>query len=194
MKKLIPFDAFCIIAVCCAGNAAYAHLNKPLASNIIIQRDHATSDFCREVDSHAETTSATSGLFKITLPYIPEKILTAFHRDFPDVLSQASYKVGDSYMIYFKNDKGNIAYRVYYNSDGDILKTIKYYHEENLAPFIRSKVNSKYKGKDISTITDVISESGHFYQIVLEDRKSWIYINVSEQGYMQMVKRLQKQK
>lgn len=194
MKKLMLLGAFCVIAVCFAANDACAHLNRPFEPNVISQSDNANSNFYREANSRAETTSATTRAFKITLSDIPGKILKTFHRDFPDARSETSYQVGDSYMIYFKNDEGNIACRVYYNSNGDILKTIKYYQAENLAPFIRSKVNSKFKGKNISAVTDVTSESGHFYQIVLEDRKSWIYINVSEQGYMQVVKRLQKQK
>jgi len=133
-------------------------------------------------------------IFATTLPDAPEKILKVFHRDFPNVQNQTVYHIGDSYMIYFKNEENNIAYRIYYNTNGDILQTMKYYAAEDLAPFIRSRVNAKYKGKTISSVTDVTNDSGHFYQIILEDAKSWTYINVNEKGSMQVEKKLQKQK
>lgn len=124
----------------------------------------------------------------------PEKILKIFHRDFPHVQNQSISLVGDSYVVYFKNENEKTAYRVYYNTNGDILQTMKYYSAENLAPFIRSKVNSKYKDKTITSVTDVTNDSGHFYQIVLEDARSWIYLDVNEKGFMQVQKRLKKQK
>jgi hypothetical protein len=136
----------------------------------------------------------SGGTFATGLPNAPEKILKVFHRDFPNVQNQSISLVGDSYLVYFKNENERTAYRVYYNANGDILQTIKYYSGENLSPFIRSKVNSKYKDKTISSVTDVTNDSGHFYQIVLEDSKSWIYLDVNEKGSMQVQKRLKKQK
>jgi prenyltransferase beta subunit len=132
--------------------------------------------------------------FATTLPDAPDKILKIFHRDFPNVQNQSISLVGDSYMVYFKNEDERTAYRVYYNTNGDILQTIKYYSAENLSPFIRSRVNSKYKDKTITSVTDVTNSSGHFYQIVMEDSKSWIYLDVNEKGSIQVQKRLKKQK
>ncbi len=189
MKRTMLFSALCTIAGCFAVGTAWAH-----EPNDVFKTNNTNTNFCMEANFCADGTSAITGNFKTILPNVPEKILEIFHRDFPDAQHQTVYHVGDSYMIYFKNEKENIAYRIYYNADGDILKTMKYYSAEDLAPFIRSKVNSKYKGKNISSVTDVTSDAGHFYQIVLEDNKSWTYINVNDQGFMQVRKKLQKQK
>ncbi len=136
----------------------------------------------------------SASIFATSLPDAPEKILRIFHRDFPNIQNQTISQVGDSYIVYFKNEEEKTAYRVYYNADGDILQTMKYYSAEDLSPFIRSRVNSKYKDKTITSVTDVTNNSGHFYQIVLEDSKSWIYLNVNEKGSMQVQKKLKKQK
>lgn len=137
---------------------------------------------------------SSAGVFATNLRDEPEKILKIFHRDFPNIKSQMIYHIGESYMVYFKNEEEDVAYRIYYNNDGNLLQTIKYYSAESLAPFIRSKVNAKYKNKIISSVTDITNDSEHFYQIVLEDGKSWIYLKVDDNGSMQVEKKLKKQK
>ena len=137
---------------------------------------------------------SSAGIFANILPDAPEKVIKIFHRDYPQAQNETVYHVGDSYMIYFKNANEKVAYRIYYNNSGDILQTMKYYASEELSPFIRSKVNIKYKNKTIASVTDITNDSGHFYQIILEDKNSWIYLNVNEKGNMQVQKKLQKQK
>jgi hypothetical protein len=187
MKRKMFFSALCVSAGCFAVSTTWA-----CEPNSVFKTANTITNFCTEVNFCADSTAAITGNFKTVLPNVPEEILKIFHRDFPNVQHQTVYHVGDSYMIYFKNE--NVAYRIYYNTNGDIQQTIKYYSAEDLAPFIRSKVNSKYKGKNISSVTDVTSDTGHFYQIVLEDSKSWTYLNVNEQGFIQVKKKLQKQK
>lgn len=136
----------------------------------------------------------SASIFASNLPDAPEKVIKMFHRDYPQARNETVYHVGDSYMIYFKNPSQNATYRIYYNTSGEILQTMKYYSAEELSPFIRSRVNTKYKNKTISSVTDVTNDSGHFYQIVIEDKKSWTYLNVDEKGNMEIEKKLQKQK
>ena len=137
---------------------------------------------------------SNAAVFATGLPDAPEKILKIFHRDFPNVQNQTISLLGNSYLVYFKNEEEKTAYRIYYNANGDILQTMRYYSAERLSAFIRSRVNSKYKDKSITSVTDVTNDSGHFYQIVLEDSKSWVYLNVNEKGFMQVDKKLKKQK
>ncbi|MEO8960586.1 MAG: hypothetical protein ABI325_01810 [Ginsengibacter sp.] len=136
----------------------------------------------------------SASIFATNLSDAPEKVLKIFHRDYPEAHNETVYHIGDSYMIYFKNANDNSVYRIYYNKAGNILQTMRYYSAEELIPFIRSRVNTKYKNKTISSVTDVTNDSGHFYQIVIEDKKSWIYLNVDEKGNMVVEKKLHKQK
>lgn len=135
--------------------------------------------------------SFTTGIFASPLPDASEKILKLFHHDFPDVQKQIFHDYGDSYVVYFKKED-NSSCRVYYNLDGTMLKTIKYYSATELDPFIRAKVNAKYKGKTIFGVTEVASNEEHFYQIILQDTKKWYTIKSDATGSITLVSKLVK--
>ncbi len=132
---------------------------------------------------------STTSIFASSLSDASEKILKLFHHDFPEVQNQTFYDYGDSYMVYFKKDD-NSSCKVYYDLDGAMTKTIKYYVGSELDPFIRSKVNQKYKGKTIYGVTEVISDDEHFYQIILQDNKSWYTIKSDATGSMRLENKL----
>ena len=75
------------------------------------------------------------------------KILKVFHHNFPEVSNQSIYHLDNMYMVYFNNEDDNSSCRIYYDSDGNVIQTVRYYTGEKLCPFIRSKLDSKYKGK-----------------------------------------------
>lgn len=192
MKQLIFFGASCILAGNFAISTASAH-----ATNTIFRTNNPITHIFKKINYQVGSASQTTIDFNSALAEPPEKILRMFHRDFPGVQNPTFYHFDDSYMVDFKDNKADIAYRIYYKNNGDILQTIKYYGAENLTPFIRSKVNLKYKDKTISSVTDITNETGRFYQIyqiALEDTKSWVYIKVNDNGSMQVIKRLRKQK
>ncbi len=122
------------------------------------------------------------------------KILKVFHDNFPEVTYHSISNIGDLYMVYFKNDENNSSGRIYYDSDGNVLETIRYYTGKELSPFIRTKVNSKYKGKDIFMVTDVANETEHFYQIILEDANSLMVVHADDNGWMHLEKKYKKSK
>lgn len=134
--------------------------------------------------------SATS-IFAIPEPGASEKILKLFHNEFPKVEKPVFYDYGNSYMVYFKKDDYSSG-RVYYNLDGEMTETIKYYTESELEPFIRAKVNKKYKGKTIFGVTEVVTNNEHFYQIVLQDNKMWYTVKSDATGSMSIEKKLRK--
>ena len=131
----------------------------------------------------------STGIFASSYPDASERILKLFHRDFPNVHQQIFHDYGDSYMVYFKEDE-NSSCRVYYNLDGTMSETIKYYSAEQLDPFIRAKVDEKYHGKIIFGVTEVISNDEHFYEIVLQDNKAWYTIKSDAIGSMSLEKKL----
>ena len=73
-----------------------------------------------------------------------------------------------------------------------MLKTIKYYSDTELDPFIRAKVNARYKGKTIFGVTEVASNEEHFYQIILQDSKKWYTIKSDATGSITLVSKLVK--
>ncbi len=132
---------------------------------------------------------SAGSIFASPSPDASEKILKLFHHDFPEVQKQTIYDYGDYYIVYFKEDE-NSSCRVFYNLDGDMLKTVKYYSADKLDPFIRAKVDEKYRGKTIYGITEVESEVEHFYQIILQDSKTWYYIKSDPTGSMTLEEKL----
>jgi hypothetical protein len=112
------------------------------------------------------------------------KILKIFHQNFPEITDYSIYKDGDSYIVSIINKRNNSLCKVYYDTKGNILQTIKYYNEEDLPTFIRSKVDSKYRGKAISGITEFTNDDDHFYQVALEDSKSLLIVRFDSWGVM----------
>lgn len=127
-------------------------------------------------------------IFATPAPGIREKIQKLFHQEFPDIENPVFFQEGDTYTVYFKK-ANNSSERVYYNLDAEMIKTIKYYTENELEPFICEKANRKFKGKKIISITEVLSDTEHFYQIILQGDKTWYTIKSDDKGSMEIQKR-----
>lgn len=112
------------------------------------------------------------------------KVRQVFHHNFPEIKNPSITQVGDFYLVYFANKEANSSCRIYYDADGNVVETISNYTSEQLAPFIRAKVESNYKGKTISMVTDVSNENEHYYEIFLRDATSLWIIHAKDNGTM----------
>ena len=117
------------------------------------------------------------------------KIRKVFHHNFPEVTSPSIVNVGDYYLVYFANKKDNSSCRIFYDADGNVLGTIRNYTAEGLAPYLRAKIDSKYKGKNILGITDVTNEIEHYYEVILQDEKSLWVVHANDNGSMHVQKK-----
>lgn len=126
----------------------------------------------------------STGIFATPLPDpgTSAKILKLFHQDFPEITHPVINDLGNYYLVYFKNDEDNSSYRIFYDAEGSIVETLKYYSCEQLAPFIRAKINNKYEGKDITSVTEVTNASDHYYHIILKDSKSMYIVDANING------------
>ena len=140
------------------------------------------------------TVIFSTGIFAspISVPDKSEKILKLFHHDFPEIANPKIYTVGNTYMIYFKNEKDNSSCRIFYDSNGAVIETYKYYSCAELTPFIRAKINSKYEGMKITGVTEVINPSEHYYHVSLEGSHSLFMINVDATGNINLEKKFDK--
>jgi len=120
------------------------------------------------------------------------KIQKVFHQDFPEVTHFKIYTSGDQYRVYFNDDANHSSGRVYYDTDGNILQTYKYYPGEQLPPFIRTKIKEKYDGKNISNVTEITNPDQHYYSIILSDSKQMFIVNADEKGNLQLIKKYKK--
>lgn len=139
----------------------------------------------------AASVMFSMSIFAIPAPGAAEKILKLFHREYPAIDKPVFYDFGNSYVVYYE-ENDHCSGRVYYDIDGEIQKTIKYYSESELDPFIRSKIGRKYKGKAIFGVTEFLSDDEHFYRIILHDDHAWYTIKADPTGTMSLVTKLKK--
>jgi hypothetical protein len=119
-----------------------------------------------------------------------EKVLEAFNKTFPNVKEVAWTENEHSFEVKFKQNE--ILSRVTYDADGNILKTLRYYYEQNLPLLILSKVKNKFSDKKIYGVTEEASDEGTFYHIILEDEKHWINITADSYGGIKVDKKFNK--
>ena len=123
-------------------------------------------------------------------PGTTEKILKLFHQDFPEITNAQIYSFGNYYTVHFKNEENKSTCNLYYDTNGNVLETIMYYSGAELAPFLRTKIMKDYKGETISTVTEVSNINEHYYQIILEDSKSFFIVKADDNGPINLVKKL----
>lgn len=119
-----------------------------------------------------------------------EKVLDAFKKTFPHVEDVAWTESPNSYEVKFKQNE--ILAKVTYDKEGNIIKTLRYYHEQQLPILVMSKVKARFNDKRIHGVTEESSEEGTFYHIVLEDEKNWVQITADTYGAIKVDKKFKK--
>ena len=119
-----------------------------------------------------------------------QKVLEAFNKTFPNVKDIAWTENEHSYEVKFK--KNEILSKITYDKNGNIMKTLRYYYEQNLPLLVLSKVKSKFSDKKIYGVTEESSDEGTYYHIILEDEKHWINITADSYGGIKLDKKFNK--
>jgi len=119
-----------------------------------------------------------------------QKVLDAFNKTFPHVKDVAWTESEQSYEVKFKQNE--VLSKVTYDKDGNIVKTLRYYYEQNLPLLVLSKVKNKFSDKKIYGVTEESSDEGTFYHIILEDEKHWINITADSYGGIKVDKKFNK--
>lgn len=109
-----------------------------------------------------------------------QKVLNAFNKTFQNVKEVAWTENEHTFEVKFKQNE--ILSKVTYDTDGNIVRTLRYYYEDNLPLLVVSKVKNKFNDKKIFGVTEQSSEEGTFYHIILEDDTHWINITADSYG------------
>jgi hypothetical protein len=131
-----------------------------------------------------------SGTLFAAPPDVDGKIEKSFKDAFPKAEKVTWYENETTYEVLFMN--GQVKCRMWYDKEGNVTKTERYYTEDGLCPYILAKVKAKYAGKKVFGVTEVNSESGIVYHIILEDEKKWYHVNGDSAGYLRLEKKLTK--
>jgi hypothetical protein len=123
---------------------------------------------------------------------VSEKVLRVFKQAFPDADNPSWFSYDNYYMVYFKSSE-ECSCRIFYDPEGKILKTQRYYSAAELSPFIKSKVNEKYPGKKITGVTEINSDEELVYHIILQDDKKILYLKSDAKGELNVEEKLNKE-
>jgi len=116
---------------------------------------------------------------------ISDKVLSAFKETFKSATEITWHEFTNYYQANFKVAK--IQVRAHYSEDGQLLKTIRYYDEDNLMPNIVASLKKRFKGKTIHNVTETSSPNQIDYVINLKDGENWYIVHSDMYGNLQLV-------
>ncbi|HET6766085.1 MAG TPA: hypothetical protein VFH08_01760 [Chitinophagaceae bacterium] len=123
-------------------------------------------------------------------PEVNEKVLKAFEATFVKARDVVWHEMANSYEAHFKQSE--IVTRASYDMDGNLLRTTRYYYEENLPINVLTKIKKKYVGKSIYGVTESATEEEVKYHVVLQDEKNWYIIIADSWGSLELSKKYRK--
>ena len=123
-------------------------------------------------------------------PEVNEKVLKAFGETFVRATDVVWHELANSYEASFKQSE--IATRAIYDREGNLLRTTRYYSEENLPINILTKIKKKYAGKSIYGVTESATDEEVLYHIVLQDEKNWYIIKSDSWGSLELSQKYKK--
>ena len=121
---------------------------------------------------------------------VTKKVLAAFTTTFPQA-SNVNWTLHEDYYIvtFVQNDiRTNIAY----DQEGSIVRSLRYYTQEQLPFIVLSTVKETYQGKKIFGVTEESSQNGTIYHIILQDDQSWYHVNATPTGSLQLENKFKK--
>jgi hypothetical protein len=131
-----------------------------------------------------------SGTLFAATPEVDDKVEKNFKDAFPKAEKITWYENETSYEVLFMN--GQVKCRMWYDKEGNVTKTERYYSEAELCPYILAKVKKRFAGKRVFGVTEVNSENGITYHIILEDQNKWYHVNADSAGFLRLEKKLTK--
>jgi hypothetical protein len=126
-----------------------------------------------------------SMLFSLSAFAAPDSnqtVIKKFNETFPEAQNIKWYSAPNYYEVSFI-DK-TIPERVYYDLNGRVIRTIRYYDETKLNPFISQKIKERFRNKSIKSITELQEDDGILYQVILQDNKHLYVVNCNGSGEM----------
>jgi hypothetical protein len=119
-----------------------------------------------------------------------QRVLNSFNKFFPNAKdinwTEASSRLGQLYIVSFQQTE--MMCRITYDQDGNLLRSIRYYKEQNLPIQIMKSIKDEYPVQKIfgvveETINNVVS-----YNVTLEDKNAWIDIKSDNTGNLYLGK------
>ena len=117
-------------------------------------------------------------------PPVDEKVSKIFNETFPNAENIKWYEFETSYEVLFDSNK--VSCRIKYDLKGKVISVRRDYKEKDLSLYIVAKLKENYNGKKIFGVTEISSEEGVSYTIVLEDDTHWLTVSATASGNMNL--------
>ena len=118
------------------------------------------------------------------------KLTQKFSVDFPQAENVKSYETTRGLEVYYT--MADIKCHIWYNADGQLVKSIRYYSEKDLSPYLKGRVQQQFPAQTIFCVTELSKASGVSYHITLEDEKSWTTVVSDNMGELTVTRLLNK--
>jgi hypothetical protein len=92
-------------------------------------------------------TSLFCSLIVLAEEPVNEKVMHAFTQSFKHVKDVVWHEYANYYEVVFKQQ--DIRARISYDTDENIVKSLRYYTEDQLLFFVRAKLQKQYAGKKV---------------------------------------------
>jgi hypothetical protein len=66
------------------------------------------------------------------------------------------------------------------DENAEFLASIRYYSFQNLPLNLLVKLTNKYPGKSFFGVTEITTDTGVSYQVVMQDEENWYQVKVTE--------------
>lgn len=111
---------------------------------------------------------------------------------FPNAQDVTWYGDDTHYEVTFfhKDIQCHLTYRL----DGTVERTERYYGASDLVPFVLARVTRKYPGYKLHGVTEITTERGLTYYIILEDAQRWVQVQADGTGSLSVMKRFRNNK
>jgi acyl-CoA synthetase (AMP-forming)/AMP-acid ligase II len=123
-------------------------------------------------------------------PEVSEKVLKAFSETFMKATEVVWHEVQNLYEASFKQSE--VISRAIYDQDGNLLRTTRYYSQENLPINILTKLQKRFAGKSVYGVTELSTDDEVSYHITMQDEKNWYIIKADNWGDLELEKKYKK--
>ncbi|HRP56030.1 hypothetical protein [Agriterribacter sp.] len=125
-------------------------------------------------------------------PVVSEKVLKAFRETFTAAQNVSWHETKDQYSVRFL--QSNVRYIVYYNKNGRITGSMRFYEPSLLPMNILSELKRSHTKKSLYGVTEITSGDNVAYFVKMEDSKNWYTIKADAYGNSEVYETLKKQK
>jgi hypothetical protein len=123
-------------------------------------------------------------------PGVDEKVLEAFNKTFKNATNVSWTTLDQAYQVRFEQNQ--ITSKITYDMNGIIIRTLRYYGEEQLPILVLTNVKNRFTDKKIYGVVEESSQSGTYYHITLEGPKNWLDVKADAYGTVTVEKKFRK--